>query len=472
VKRPSVVARIARAAVLTTAMAVAAAVSNSPARARPAPDPPASQPPVPDPAAGASASTVVRLTLAEAVDRAREYSPRLAQLRSLEDAAAAGTRGARAQRMPVIDLSAGYTRRSDVPEFSAPDPAGGTQVIFPNIPDNYRTRLGFSLPIYTGGRLENGVAAAGHEQGAAAHDVESGVGDTALETRAAYWDLVAAREEERVLREAIASYEAHLKDTRDREQAGMAARNDVLAVQVDRDRAELARLRAANAAEVANANLIRVLGLPDGARVDPADPLDAPEIPPSDLEALVAHAFDARPERAALKERIAAADARAQAQRAGTRPQASLQGGYDYSNPNRLIVPNTATWQDTWDIGVSLSFTLFDAGRTSAAFEQASAQAQAARRALEDLDRRIRLEVTARYLDLTAAATGVEVADRAVEAGTENVRVSQDRYQEGLISSTDRLDAETGLLRAGLDRVQAMAFLHLAIASLERAVGS
>ena len=81
----------------------------------------------------------------------------------------------------------------------------------------------------------------------------------------------------------------------------MAARNEVLAVQVQRDRAELRRLAAANGAAVANANLVRLVGLPAGTRIEPAERVDAPDAPPPDVEALVGEALAARPEAASLR---------------------------------------------------------------------------------------------------------------------------------------------------------------------------
>ncbi len=56
----------------------------------------------------------------------------------------------------------------------------------------------------------------------------------------------------------------------------MAARNEVLAVEVERDRVELDRLRAEADADVAEANLRRLLDLPPATRVEPAEPLDEP----------------------------------------------------------------------------------------------------------------------------------------------------------------------------------------------------
>ena len=213
-------------------------------------------------AAESSEAPLFRLSLTEVIDRARASSARVGQILALEFAASAALREANAHRVPEVDLTAGYTRNSNVPELTIPIPGDGIRTIFPNLPDNYRSRLAVSLPIYTGGRVTNSIAASKQDLRAAESDTRAAGADLDLETALAYWSLVSAREDEKTLREAIASYEAHLKESRDREQAGMAARNEVLAVQVDRDRAELSRLRAATAADVGNANRCGCWGCP------------------------------------------------------------------------------------------------------------------------------------------------------------------------------------------------------------------
>ncbi len=239
--------------------------------------------------AEAGAETV-RLSLAETVERARASSPRLAQLAALQTAADAGLLGARAGRLPVLDLAASYTRNSNVPELTIALPGTEPRTIFPNIPDNYRTRAGLTLPVYTGGRVQGEIRAADHNRDAAGRDLEAGVKDLVLEASSAYWQLVTARESARVLAEAVAAFEAHLKQTKDRQELGMAARNEVLLVQVERDRAELSRLAADGAAQVANANLVRLADLPPGSQVEPVEPLASPPEPRPDLEALVKEA--------------------------------------------------------------------------------------------------------------------------------------------------------------------------------------
>jgi outer membrane protein TolC len=81
------------------------------------------------------------------------------------------------------------------------------------------------------------------------------------------------------------------------------------------------------------------------------------------------------------------------------------------------------------------------------------------------------LEVTNRALDLRTARAAARVAEQALTAAQENLRVTRDRYLEGVISSSDFLDAEVMALRAGLERTDALARLRLAHVSLGRAVG-
>jgi outer membrane protein len=343
--------------------------------------------------------------------------------------------------------------------------------VFPNIQDNWRMRAGVAMPIWTFGRISGQIEAAEQGKAAAGADLEAGRADLVLETKTAYWSLVTARESVRVLQEEMRAYDAHLADAQNREKFGMAARNEVLAVQVERDRVELERLRAEAGSDLAEANLRRLLDLPPEARVEPAEPLAAAPAPPPDVEALVAAAQAGRAERKGLLARVAAADAITGAQRGARLPQVAVTGGYTYANPNRDIVPPTAEWKDTWDIGVGLAWSVFDGGKRSANEARARAEADAARAQLRDLDRGIRLDVTQRALELRTAAAQLAVAERSVESAAESRRVAGNRYHEGVIPSSELLDAEVAHENSVLARTQALATLRLAAAGLDRAVG-
>lgn len=420
----------------------------------------------------ASAETApLRLTLDDAIARARDTSARLASFSALSRAAAEGVRGAGAGRRPDLDLAASYTRNSNVPELVLAIPGAPPRTLFPNLPDVWRTHAGARLPLYTGGRVDSEIAAATQMERATASDRAAAASDLTSETHIAYVNVLFARENARVLGEAVATYEAHLKDARNRQDLGLAASHETLAVSVEREQAELARLQSENGAAVALANLLRLVGLPAGTRVE-LDP--APEAAASatdGTEELAKRAAESRPEVESLRARIRSLEATEKVARSSSRPQAGLEAGFDYTNPNQRYVPWEAKFRHSWSVGVGVNWKVLDGGRSSASAAQARAQADALRAQLSDLESRIRLEVTTRRLELDTALAGRAVARRGIEAARDGVRVARDRYKEGVLSSSELLDAETRLLRAELDASLTEARIQIAIANLARAAG-
>lgn len=422
--------------------------------------------------AGAQTGALVqKLTLEDAITRARATSARLTSLDATSRAAAAGVRGAQAGRRPDLDLQAAYSRNSNVPELILAFPGSAPRTIFPNLPDQWRSHVGASLPLYTGGRVSGQIGAARETETAAKSDRAAALNDLVAETHIAYVNVLFARENARVIAEAITSYEAHLKDARARQEMGLVASHEVLAVTVERERAELARVQSENAAAIAAANLLRLVGLPGGTNLElnPAPLGEA--IDRETAEDLIARAGAGRPEIEALKARIRAAEAATGIARSAARPQAGLVAGFDFANPNPRILPLSGDWNDSWSIGISVNWKVLDGGRSNAAAAQTVAQAEALRAQLADLEARVRLDVTTRRLELDSAKAGQAVAQRAIEAARDAVRVSRDRYQEGVLTSSELLDAETRLLRAELEATQTAAQIQVALANLHRAVG-
>ena len=94
------------------------------------------------------------LTLPEAIYAWLDASHRLVEMMAREDAARAaeGYRRESATR-PQLSLMASYTRTNHVEELFEWLGSGGVQVIYPDVPDNVRSRVDLQWPIYTGGRL-------------------------------------------------------------------------------------------------------------------------------------------------------------------------------------------------------------------------------------------------------------------------------------------------------------------------------
>jgi len=411
------------------------------------------------------------LTLDAAITQGFEYSRRLAELEARAQAADFAVAGRRAAELPVASAQAGYMRTNHVEEFSvvAPGPPPTRQVVYPDIPDNYRTRLDLQWPIYTGGRSDALLRAAEAERTATGKDLETARADLRLEITRAYWAVVTARETEAVLKRSLEAVDAHVKDVRTRLSSGLIPPNDVSSAEAQASHQRLLAVEAANQRAVSEADLQRLIGVDPGP-MTLGDKRDAVSTSP-DATALVARALKERPERQALEQRAASADLRAAAANAGRLPQIGIGGGYDYARPNPRIFPRHDEWQTSWDASINLTWTLWDGGRRAAETGEARANAAALKTRVEDFDRQVTFEVRARALELQSSQQAVTTADDEIRAAAEAERAIGERYRAGVATATDVLDAQVARLQAELDRARAVANVRLAEARLERSIG-
>ena len=423
------------------------------------------------PAAASAQEPSLPLTLEEALRRGQRESLRIAELQARVDAAAAVEAGRHAAGRPLVAALGGYTRTNHVEEFRVFAPGQPTNVIYPDVPDNFRARLDLQWPIYTGGRTEALVRAARAERDAAGSDLLAARADLKLEITRAFWALVTAREAEDVLNRSVESLDAHVRDIRSRLEQGLGPPNEVLSAEAQRSGERVLALEARNNRAVAEADLRRLIGEdPSGAIVPQVSDAEIPPAPPA-MAALIAEAERQRPERQALQQRAAASRAREAAAGASTRPQIALAGGYDYARPNPRIFPRADAWNDSWDVSVNVSWSLWDGGRRQAEQAEATAGTHAIEARVGEFDRQLTLEVRQRWYELDSSRAAIEAASDGVKAAVEARRVLRERFTAGVATSTDVLDAETAVLRAELDRTRAISNARFASARLERAIG-
>ena len=135
----------------------------------------------------------ISLSLDEAIELAESLAPRLSEFRALVAVAEAGVQNAKAGRMPTLDSSARYSRWNNVPEWTILQD-GVPTVIYPNLPNNLLLELAGSVPLYTGGRVEAGIAAAERNLAASSHDVESETANLRFLVTTTYWELAQTKE--------------------------------------------------------------------------------------------------------------------------------------------------------------------------------------------------------------------------------------------------------------------------------------
>jgi len=423
--------------------------------------------------AAAQGPPTLPLTLEDALAKAVETSHRLAEARAHETAAQAGVAVRQSAERPTVTASAGYTRTNHVLPFSVPSPSGIPLLVYPDVPNNYTTRLEMRWPIYTGGRTDALERAARAEAEAVGAERRTAQADLRLEVTRAYWALVTARASLDVLEQGVARSQAHVTDANQRFTAGLVPPNEVSSAAAQEARSRMLAIEARTQRDVTSAELARLIGVAPDQPLDPTGDLGrpTPASPGQPIGPLVESARAARHERRALEQRVTVADAQRDAAAAGRLPTIQFLGGVDYARPNPKIFPRADVAQDSWDVGVGATWSLWDGGRTVAEVAQARAVSQAASERLAEFDSQLGVEVRQRALEVESAVASVAAATSGVTAAADARRVVDERYRAGVIAGIEVLDAEYALLQAQLDLTRAQATVRLAEAQLTRALG-
>jgi outer membrane protein len=418
----------------------------------------------------AALQPTLQLTLAEAQSRALANSHRLAEITARQTAASAAADARAAGGRPTVAAVAGYTRTGHVEEFSFPGPTG-PRVVYPDVPDNYQTRLDLQWPIYSGGRTDALERAARAEAAALGADAEAAKADLRFEVARAYWALVTSRASVGVLQQALARSETHIRDVRSRFDAGLVAPNETASADAQAARARMLLIEARNQRDSAAAELARLVGADPQTAIEPVATLEPAAAPAFNAGGLTAEARSGRAERQAMERRIEGADAQRDAAESARRPAVSILGGVDYARPNPRVFPRAERWDDFWEAGVRVNWMLWDGGRTAAETAQAASLAAAARERLAEFDAVLAVDIRQRTLDIQSGSAAVEAADAAIRAAEEAHRVVTERYRAGVVPQGDVLDAQLALLQTQLDRTRALAGVRLAEARLTRSLG-
>ncbi len=186
--------------------------------------------------------------------------------------------------------------------------------------------------------------------------------------------------------------------------------------------------------------------------------------PVEEQDELIRIAFENRPDK--KRAEIAAQNSREQTKSIKNQklPSVNAFGNFGYSSP---YVANGST---DYTVGVSLTYTLFDAGR-KARIEQAATGENLADLQTEQLNNQIRLEVIRASQNYKTARAKIQVSIKSITQAEEAVRIIQDRYKFGLTTFNEVLRAESALVRAKHNLLNARFEYYISYASIMLATG-
>jgi outer membrane protein len=377
--------------------------------------------------------------------------------------------------LPSLKFGGAYTRLSAVPAFEVniplPPPAPSHFVLSPSILNNYNLRLTLQQPLFTGWKVQSAVNAADYSAQATQKEYEKDKSDLVYNIKNAYWNLSKALALESVVNENVDQLKAHVNDAQSWQSQGMITTNDVLKVQVQLSEAQLRQIDARNAVQLARIGLNNIIGLPLDTEVRLTSDLHHQPKEFAPLPNLIDQALARRGDVRAMEYKVKAGESGVTLANSNWFPQVYLTGNYYYNRPNQRYQPMIDAFKNTWDLGVGLSFNIWDWGTTVYQTDQAKAQLAQAQDGLSQMKDGVTLDVTGNYLNLQRAKERIAVAQEGVRQAEENYRITDNKFKQGLSVNTDLLDAEVALLQSKTNYTQALADFELAEAGLERSIG-
>lgn len=377
------------------------------------------------------------------------------------------------QMFPRLSFSASYIRLSDIPPFEVNVPFSSSPLtISEPILNNYSFKLSLQQPLFTGFRLSSLKSSAELKYEAGIEIYTAAKNNYALKIVDAFWKYASAIEMKKLIDEELKSLDLHLTDTKNFLENGLVTINDLLKIQVQYSSLELKKIEIENAVELAKINFNRILGLLLNSETIISYEASSEIITRYNVDDLLEAAAENRSELKSLKFKIEAAEENISASQSGWYPSVYLFSNFYYSKPNLRILPAEDKFNETWDVGVSLSWDLWDWGNRSSKVNQAEEIKLQTKSALDQLRDAVETEVYHAYLDYNKTIKKISVAERSVEQAEENLRLIINKYDVQLATSSDLLDAETYLYEAKTNLTNAAIEYNLAKTKLEATIGN
>lgn len=433
----------------------------------------------------------MQLSVAESVELAFQHNDSITQAEAVKNSAKWNLSAARRAKGPTIQWSSqayriggrDYRSLNDAHDIygnpnSRPTVAGYlfgnedypvyTVQNFGSYPyhNTFSNNLTFSYPLYSGGRLENTIKFRSYQLNSADFGFENTLQTVRYRTIIAYYDVLQYKNLLEVAANAAKTANEQLKLINTQYEEGAVAKADVLQMQVQLASYVQHQTNAKSQLEVSKATLVNAMGLEEGTEIETVDKFSYQPYTKS-LDECIAYAMENRPDSAEAKYNLKQAQSQVDVTKADQRPQITGIAG-------KSIVGNGPFKQErssSWNAGINLQWNIFDNNVISARVQAAKADVQRYSAVVDEIEKKIRLEVNSAYTQMKAAEENIKVAKVAFQQAQESYDIATIRYEEGVDILLTVTNAQDKLTQAQTNYYTALYDYNRYKITLEKAMG-
>ena len=400
------------------------------------------------------------LTLDKCRARVIEYNPTLKQQEKLVESAEANIQAKKKDYFPTIDVNGDYTfLQNPIILETSPNPTEGPQNIY-----------GIDAPIiqnvYRGSSVRRSNELAGLQKEYASNSKDNVENFLLLETERAFWNAVYNEE----LLQLIVNYRVVIDDLaaviRDKVEAEIISRNDLLLVEVRQNEAELFGLVATNQLDVSIMELNRIIGYPLDQKHQLQGNLD--EVMVNSLDYSLDAVLNNRPDIAAQNKNVEMQKTNAELVKSQYLP--SVYAGIipSWGVPNTNLGATDPNYNTAFLAGLNIPITRW--GKRKQDVGRELLLAEAATYELKELQDEVKLDINSSSYQLAESIRRIELTKESLQKADENLSIMTDRYLEGLTSILEVLDAQEFWQRAYKDLLDAQVYYKRALAYYKHAI--
>lgn len=345
-------------------------------------------------------------------------------------------------------------------------PKDEAEIGFENI---YMANIGVTQPIYMGGKIRelNHLAKYGEEL--FANKKELTKIEVIIETDQKYWQVISLKEKVKLTTIYKQMIDSLLIDLNHIYDEGIITKNEILKATVKRNEVELKLLKAKNGLHLAQMALNQTLGFPLDTAIILSDSITMNNhFKPSDD--LTQEALENRPEMEMVSSSIKIAQSTEKLMKSRYLPNIGLTANYLFMNPNPYNGFKEEFGGD-WNVGVVVNIPLWHWNDKKHTLNAAKHKTNSLKEQYNEAQELITLEVQQVLFKCSESAKKVELTSASLKQAEENLNITKDNFNEGMINTTDLLEAQTMWQEAYAEFIEAKTEQKLCESELLKVTG-
>lgn len=312
-------------------------------------------------------------------------------------------------------------------------------------------------PIFTGGKITAGVEAAYAQKEMEEKKLDAESSDVVNQVITAYINILIAEENLKVRQDAVHTIQKHAERAEGMLKQGLIAPHDKLRADVALSEAKRNLFEAEEKLKIAKIALSSLLETDEIKEL--AESIEYKSIDKG-IDYFIQTAKESNPLLQQIRYGAKALEAKSKVVRADYFPTIYGFGMYDVFDHYRSAI------DPKWAVGIGASFTIFNGMRRTNDYQAAVAEYESIGAMAKEVERKIELGVRNYFMELKLAESSYNMLETAAEQARENLRLNEKRYETGLGTSIEVLDAELSLESIQLKRNNALKEYYLNLAQL------